>query len=42
MNEIVNKFSQAGDKFMPETHLPTATWIYLQCLRSIYKKPKKD
>ena len=41
MNEIVNKFLIAGDKFMPEMHLGP-TWIYIQCLGTIYKKHKKN
>ena len=31
MNEIVNKFSLAGDKFMPELHLKQPGFIYSAC-----------
>ena len=31
MNEIVNKFSLAGDKFMPEMHLKQLGFIYSAC-----------
>ena len=31
MNEIVNKFSLAGDKFMPETHLKQPGLTYSAC-----------
>ena len=36
MNEIINKFLLAGDKFMPEKNAFKITWIYLQCLSTIY------
>ena len=38
MNEIVNKFLLAGDKFMPEMHLKQPG---LLIVRSIHKKKKK-
>ena len=31
MNEIVNKFLLAGDKFMPETHLKQPGFTYSAC-----------
>ena len=31
MNEIVNKFLLAGDKFMPEMHLRQAQFVYSAC-----------
>ena len=31
MNEIVNKFLLAGDKFMPETHLRQPGFTYSTC-----------
>ena len=31
MNEIVNKFLLAGDKFMPETHLRQPGFTYSAC-----------
>ena len=31
MNEIVNKFLLAGDKFMPEIHLKQPGFIYSAC-----------
>ena len=31
MNEIVNKFLLAGDKFMPEIHLKKASFTYSAC-----------
>ena len=31
MNEIVNKFRLAGDKFMPEMHLKQLGFIYSAC-----------
>ena len=37
MNEIVNKFLLAGDKFMPEVHLRHPGFTY-RCLWTIYKK----
>ena len=39
MNEIVNKFLLAGDKFMPEMHLKRFT--YSAC-RPSTKKTKKE
>ena len=32
MNEIVNKFLLAGDKFMPETHLRQSGLMYIACI----------
>ena len=31
MNEVVNKFLLAGDKFMPEMHLKQPGFIYSAC-----------
>ena len=31
MNEIVNKFLLAGDKFMPEVHLKQSGFAYSAC-----------
>ena len=31
MNEIINKFSLAGDKFMPEMHLKEPGFTYSAC-----------
>ena len=31
MNEIVNKFLLAGDKFMPEIHLRQPQFVYSAC-----------
>ena len=31
MNEIVNKFLLAGDKFMPEMHLKQPRFTYTAC-----------
>ena len=31
MNEIVNKFLLAGDKFMPEMHLKPTGFTYSAC-----------
>ena len=31
MNEIVNKFLLAGNKFMPEMHLRQAGFTYIAC-----------
>ena len=31
MNEIVNTFLSAGDKFMPEIHLKQPTFTYSAC-----------
>ena len=31
MNEIVNKFSLLGDKFMPEMHLKQSGFTYSAC-----------
>ena len=32
MNEIVNKFLLAGDKFMPEMHLKQPEFSYIACV----------
>ena len=40
MNEIVNKFLLAGDKFMPEMHLKQPGFIYSAC-RSFTKNKEK-
>ena len=39
MNEIVNKFLLAGDKFMPELHLKQPGFIY--SLRGTFTKSKE-
>ena len=31
MNDIINKFLLAGDKFMPEMHLRQAGFTYIAC-----------
>ena len=31
MNEIINKFSLVGDKFLPEMHLRQTGFIYSAC-----------
>ena len=31
MNEIINKFLLAGDKFMPEIHLRQSGFTYMAC-----------
>ena len=31
MDEIINKFLSAGDKFMPETHLRQHRFTYSAC-----------
>ena len=41
MNEIVNKFLLAGDKFYAWNAFKTA-WIYIWCLWTTYKKTKKE
>ena len=40
MNEIVNKFLLAGDKFMPEMHLKQPGFTYSACDHLL--KTKKD
>ena len=40
MNEIVNKFLLAGDKFMPEMHLKQPGFTYSAC-RPFTKKKKE-
>ena len=47
MNEIVNKFLLAGDKFMPEMHLrqPGFTYVlvdHIQKAKKEYKNSKKQ
>ena len=46
MNEIVNKFLIAGDKFMPEIHLWKLGFIYSACgsfpKSKEYKNLKKE
>ena len=31
MNEIINKLTSAGDKFMPEMHIKQPGFIYSAC-----------
>ena len=38
MNEIVNKFLLAGDKFMPEMHLRQPGFTYKACGPFIMRK----
>ena len=40
MNEIVNKFLLAGDKFMPEMHLKQLGFTYSAC--GPFTKKKKE
>ena len=40
MNEIVNKFLLAGDKFMPEMHLKQPGFTYSAC--GPFTKTKKE
>ena len=40
MNEIVNKFLLAGDKFMPEIHLKQLGFTYSAC--GPFTKTKKE
>ena len=40
MNEIVNKFLLAGDKFMPEMHLKQSGFTYSAC-RPFTKSKKR-
>ena len=42
MNEIVNKFLLAGDKFMPEMHLKQPGFTYSACGPFTKKKTKKE
>ena len=47
MNDIINKFLLAGDKFMPEMHLrhqdlPTVLVDHLQKVKKEYKSLKKQ
>ena len=39
MNEIINKFLLAGDKFMPEMHLRQLGFTYSAC--GLFTKNKK-
>ena len=41
MNEIVNKFLLAGDKFMPEMHLRQLGFTYSAC-GTFTKKQRKN
>ena len=40
MNEVVNKFLLAGDKFMPEIHLKQPGFTYIAC--GPFTKTKKE
>ena len=40
MNEIVNKFLLAGEKFMPEMHLKQPGFTYSICVPFIKKQRK--
>ena len=42
MNEIVNKFLLAGDKFMPEMHLKQPGFTYSACGPFTKNKQKKN
>ena len=39
MNEVVNKFLLAGDKFMPEMHLKQPRFTYSAC--GLFTKSKE-
>ena len=44
MNEIVNKFLLAGEKFMPEMHLKSLLHLirtHLQCLWTTHEKQER-
>ena len=41
MNEIVNKFLLAGDKFMPEMHLRQPRFIYIVLVGHLQKTKKE-
>ena len=41
MNEIINKFLLAGDKFMPEMHLKQVRFTYSAC-GPFTKKQRKN
>ena len=41
MNEIINKFLLAGDKFMPEMHLKQSGFNYSACRPFTKKKNSK-
>ena len=40
MNEVVNKFLLAGDKFMPEMHLKQFEFMYSACRRFTKNKQR--
>ena len=40
MNEIVNRFLFAGDKFMPEMHLKKSDFTYSTCSTFIKNKDR--
>ena len=40
MNNIINKFLLAGDKFVPEMHLRQPQFTYSAC--GLFKKPFKE
>ena len=40
MNDIINKFSSAGGKFMPKMHLKQPAFIYSTC--EPFNKTKKE
>ena len=42
MNEIINQFLLAGDKFMPEMHLKQPRFTYSACGPFTKKKKKKE
>ena len=42
MNEIVNRFLLAGDKFMPEMHLKLPGFTYSACGPITKNKEKKS
>ena len=41
MNEIINKFLLAGDKFMPEMHLQQPGFTYSPCGKFIKNKEQR-
>ena len=42
MNEIVNTFSLAGDKFLPEIHLRQPEFVYSACGPFTKNKERKQ
>ena len=40
MNDIINKYMLAGDKFMPQMHLKQPGFTYSACCRFTKNKPR--